>query len=199
MSLSRGKTLRVEVARDEQGAVILRSPAVGVWRAGPRVGQAVLALGAEGASCGVLSILGVDHALLVPKGVAGRVVTRHEAEVSEPEVDYGCALLTLAPLDGAAAQAGAAAVQEDADGLVFRAPMSGRFYLRPAPDKPAFAEAGAVLARGQTVCLLEVMKTFNRLALTGEDLPERVRVLSVVPEDGADISRGDVLLRLEPA
>jgi acetyl-CoA carboxylase biotin carboxyl carrier protein len=77
--------------------------------------------------------------------------------------------------------------------------MSGRFYLRPAPDKPAFAEVGATLTRGQTVCLLEVMKTFNRLALSGDDLPERVKVVAVVPADGEDISRGDVLLRLEPA
>ena len=77
--------------------------------------------------------------------------------------------------------------------------MSGRFYLRPGPDKPAFAELGATLTRGQTVCLLEVMKTFNRLALSGDDLPERVRVVQVVPADGEDVTRGDVLLRLSPA
>lgn len=147
----------------------------------------------------MLSVLGVDYRLLLPPGVAGRVVSRLAAEEREPNVDYGARLLELAPLGGAEAAAAASGQSASAaTGLVFRAPMSGRFYLRPAPDKPAFAEVGATLTRGQTVCLLEVMKTFNRLALSGEDLPERVRVLAVVPADGEDINRGDVLLRLEP-
>ena len=122
------------------------------------------------------------------------------AHEREPNVDYGARLLELLPLEGAAADASASqAGASAATGLVFRAPMSGRFYLRPGPDKPAFAELGATLTRGHTVCLLEVMKTFNRLALSGDYLPERVRVVQVVPADGEDVTRGDVLLRLSPA
>ncbi|MEZ4329466.1 MAG: hypothetical protein R3B40_29820 [Polyangiales bacterium] len=204
MSGGNPKTLRVGVLRDEDGSVTLTSPGVGVWRLGPSVGRALLSGAGAGsgdeASCGVLSVLGVEYRLVLPPGVAGRVVARLFPEQREPTVDYGAKLLQLSPLGGAeAGAAGEKQGQAAATGLAFRAPMSGRFYLRPAPDKPAFAEVGAVLTRGQTVCLLEVMKTFNRLALTGDDLPERVRVLAVVPADGEDINRGDVLLRLEPA
>jgi acetyl-CoA carboxylase biotin carboxyl carrier protein len=197
------KSLTVGVARNDDGSLTLTSPGVGVWRLGPSAGSALLSgtnSAGDQAGVGVLSVLGVEHRLVLPAGVAGRVVSRLSPHEREPHVDFGAPLLRLAPLDGAevvaAAQTDAAT---DAGGLAFRAPMSGRFYLRPAPDKPAFAEVGATLTRGQTVCLLEVMKTFNRLALSGDDLPERVKVVAVVPADGEDISRGDVLLRLEPA
>ena len=54
-----------------------------------------------------------------------------------------------------------------ATGLVFRAPTSGRYYGRSSPDKPAFVTAGDELPAGATVCLLEVMKTFNRVTYSG--------------------------------
>ena len=194
------KKLRVGVLRGDDGSLALTSPGVGVWRLGPAVGAALLSTGGDEVSCGVLSVLGVDHRLVLPAGVAGRVRARLFAHEREPNVDFGARLLTLSPREGAGADASAAQAGISATtGLVFRAPMSGRFYLRPGPDKPAFAEVGATLTRGQTVCLLEVMKTFNRLALSGDDLPERVRVVQVVPADGEDVTRGDVLLRLDPA
>jgi len=77
--------------------------------------------------------------------------------------------------------------------LVFRAPTSGRFYGRPAPDKPPFVTAGAELATGATICLLEVMKTFHRVSFGGE----RARVLAVLVSDGDDVNAGDALLALE--
>jgi biotin carboxyl carrier protein len=164
------------------------------------VGAALVSTSGDDVSCGVLSVLGVDYRLLMPAGVSGRVTGRLFANVREPHVDHGARLLELTPLADANSTASAAQVGANtAAGLVFRAPMSGRFYLRAAPDKPPFAALGDMLTRGQTVCLLEVMKTFNRLALSGDDLPERVRVVQVVPADGEDVTRGDVLLRLEPA
>ncbi len=194
------KKLRVGVLRGDDGSLALTSPGVGVWRLGPSVGAALLSTGGDEVSCGVLSVLGVDYRLVLPTGVAGRVRARLFPHQREPNVDYGARLLELSPLEGAGADASAVLAGAGATtGLVFRAPMSGRFYLRPGPDKPAFAELGATLTRGQTVCLLEVMKTFNRLALSGDDLPERVRVVQVVPADGEDVTRGDVLLRLSPA
>ncbi|MGB5809260.1 MAG: biotin/lipoyl-containing protein, partial [Polyangiales bacterium] len=57
---------------------------------------------------------------------------------------------------------------------------------------------GDTVTRGQTVGLLEVMKTFNRLVYQGNDLPESAVVKAVVPADGDDVVRGDVILALEP-
>lgn len=40
-------------------------------------------------------------------------------------------------------------------------PLPGTFYRRPAPDKPAFKNEGDAVAVGDTVGLIEVMKTFT--------------------------------------
>ncbi|MBW1762694.1 MAG: hypothetical protein JRJ64_14580, partial [Deltaproteobacteria bacterium] len=50
--------------------------------------------------------------------------------------------------------------------------------------------------RGQTVGLLEVMKTFNRLVYQGDTLPEQATVERIVPNEGDDVVRGDVILAL---
>ena len=42
-----------------------------------------------------------------------------------------------------------------------QAPIPGIFYRRPAPDQPAFKNDGDAIARGDTVGLIEVMKTFT--------------------------------------
>ena len=67
--------------------------------------------------------------------------------------------------------------------LSFPSPSSGRFYARPSPDAPPFVAAGDEVKTGQTVAILEVMKTFNRIAYGGTGLPERARITRVVPED----------------
>jgi len=96
-----------------------------------------------------------------------------------------------------AAPASAAKPASDVQGLVFRAPLAGRVYFRPSPDKPRFAEPGDVVARGATVFMLEVMKSFNRIAYGGESLPERARVVSLLIADGADVELGTPILQLE--
>ena len=82
-------------------------------------------------------------------------------------------------------------------GLVFRAPTSGRFYSRSAPGKPAFVNVGDELGPNATVCLLEVMKTFNRVTYGGPGLPERAKVREILVADGADVTAGNPLLALE--
>jgi acetyl-CoA carboxylase biotin carboxyl carrier protein len=58
---------------------------------------------------------------------------------------------------------------------------------------------GDVVTRGQTVALLEVMKTFNRLTYGGDHLPERARVVAVHPRDEDDLDEDDAIFDLEPA
>jgi acetyl-CoA carboxylase biotin carboxyl carrier protein len=87
----------------------------------------------------------------------------------------------------------AGSAETAAAGRAFRAPTSGRFYGRSAPDQPPFIAAGDTLTPGATICLLEVMKTFHRVTYGGE--PARVR--EVLIADGADVNAGDALLSLE--
>lgn len=40
-------------------------------------------------------------------------------------------------------------------------PLPGTFYRKPAPDQPPFKEVGDVVAVGDTIGLVEVMKSFT--------------------------------------
>lgn len=190
-------TMQAGLTRLDDGRIELRAPCVGKWREGPPEG----ALVRPGLPIGYVEILGVVHELVAPEGAAGVVVEEREPQNVRRPVGHDDVLLVLDPkiagqvaaADLAAAEAGSSA------GLTFTAAMSGRFYRRASPDKPAFVEEGAVIEVGHTVCLLEVMKTFNRITYGGPKLPARAKVLRVVPEDGADVDEGDVLLELEPA
>jgi acetyl-CoA carboxylase biotin carboxyl carrier protein len=167
----------------------ITSPAVGIFRSRVTVG----ALVREGEVVGELDVLGRRKPIVVPAGMRGAVVT-----VATQPVDFGAALVTIDPsaLGEAAATAAEASQTTASTGPVFRSPMSGRFYRRSAPDKPAFVEVGTELQLGATVCLLEVMKTFNRVTYGGAGLPERARVEKILVADGDDVNAGDPLLAL---
>lgn len=42
-------------------------------------------------------------------------------------------------------------------------PLPGTFYRKPAPDKPHYKNEGDVVAIGDVVGLIEVMKSFNEV------------------------------------
>lgn len=42
-------------------------------------------------------------------------------------------------------------------------PLPGTFYRRPAPDKPPYKDEGDPVAAGDTIGLIEVMKTFHEV------------------------------------
>ncbi|MCA9582736.1 MAG: hypothetical protein KC416_13145, partial [Myxococcales bacterium] len=91
----------------------------------------------------------------------------------------------------------AKAIADLGPGLFFRAPTSGRFYARPSPDAEPFVVPGQRIRKGDPAGLLEVMKTFNRLSITGDDLPDTLVVKRVIPDDGTDVDEGDPLLEFE--
>jgi acetyl-CoA carboxylase biotin carboxyl carrier protein len=42
-------------------------------------------------------------------------------------------------------------------------PMPGTFYRKPAPDQPSYKEVGDQVAAGETIGLVEVMKSFHEI------------------------------------
>ena len=184
-------------AAADEGTTALSAPEVGLWRDAPPLG-AVLA---PGDSLGAIETLGVVHPLAVPSGAAGAVVEigGDDARARRP-VGYGSLLVRLDPTQGGAAVdvAAAADAAETADGLVFRAPSSGRFYARPSPDRPMFVAVGDIVESGQAVAILEVMKMFSRIPYGGPGLPDKARVERIVPADGDDLEEGDPILVLAP-
>jgi acetyl-CoA carboxylase biotin carboxyl carrier protein len=188
------RTAGLGQADDDQ---VLLSPGVGLVRGLPVAGSWIT----EGTVIGELDVLGVLHVVVAPAGAAGVVAPAER--VGERPVGHGDVLVRLksAELGGlgdAAGRTGATgAATGTAGALLFRSPLSGRFYARPSPDRPDFVKPGDEITTGQTVALLEVMKTFNRLAYGGADLPERARVRAVLVRDEADVEAGTPILELE--
>lgn len=80
------------------------------------------------------------------------------------------------------------------DGLVdVAAPMPGLVYLAPAPSAPRFVEAGARVAAGDTLLLIEAMKSM---------LPVRApvdgTVDAVLATDEEVVAAAQVLVRMRP-
>jgi acetyl-CoA carboxylase biotin carboxyl carrier protein len=176
----------------------LRAPMPGVFV--PRIAQGDLVT--AGSAIGELIVLGRASLLIAPRstGVAATGIAVQLAAPAAHAVGYGDVLVALDPSLSLGANASGdapPAAQPTVDGLVFRAPTSGRFYGRPAPDKPPFVAPGTQLAHGATICLIEVMKTFHRVTYGGSGLPDTARVRQVLVADGDDVNAGDPLLALE--
>lgn len=181
--------------RGERTTIELGAPSPGMFV--PWIAQGDLVT--PGAAIGELVVLGRASALVVPRAGDATGLALQLPPATHP-VGYGDVLVALDPsLHLATGPAGGAtaAGPTAALGLVFHAPTSGRFYGRPAPDKPPFVTEGTELAAGTTICLLEVMKTFHRVTYGGPGLPDTARVRRVLVAEGADVNAGDPLLALE--
>jgi acetyl-CoA carboxylase biotin carboxyl carrier protein len=76
-------------------------------------------------------------------------------------------------------------------GLV-ASPMVGVAYLSPEPGQPPFVTVGAKVAQGQTLLLIEAMKTFNQIRA-----PRAGTVTRILIETGTPVEFGEPLLIVE--
>ena len=184
------------LVQSAEGRTHLLSPSVGLFTRARRRGELLRA----GAEAGVLLTLGRPTRLVVPAGLEGRVLSELPERVCAP-VGYRSVLYELAPI--AAAEPAIPPderAREHGSALLFRATQSGRFYHRPTPDAPPFIAQGSIVADGDPIGLVEVMKTFAHLTYRATSgLPKRARILRILVSDGAEIAEGDPLLELEPA
>ncbi len=181
--------------KTDAGLLEVTAPSVGLVRDLPKVGSLVR----SGMVMGRLEILGQLSDIVAPKGAYGIVTEHAQPEFARAPVGYKTVLVTLDPeaAGSDAAEGLGGAEGTAADGLLLKAPMGGRFYIRPSPDKPPFVKVGDTLGEGTTIGLIEVMKTFNRVTYGGDGLPERAKVKAILVTDDEDIDAGQALLQLE--
>jgi acetyl-CoA carboxylase biotin carboxyl carrier protein len=191
-------SLRLELLLSRQGDVLrLSSPEVGLFTRAIERGAVLV----PRSSAGVLLSLGRTFELAVPAGAGGRVRNDPPDALLAP-VGYGTLLYELEPLgaDAPIAERLDAAPGAGATGLAFRAPCSGRFWLRPSPQDPLFVGVGDMVEDGRTLGLIEVMKTFTHVVYrSGGELPARARVARSCVADGSEVEDGTALFELEPA
>jgi acetyl-CoA carboxylase biotin carboxyl carrier protein len=71
-------------------------------------------------------------------------------------------------------------------------PMVGVAYLAPEPGAAPYISVGARVAQGQTLLLIEAMKTFNQIKA-----PRGGTVTKILIESGAPVEFGEPLLIIE--
>jgi biotin carboxyl carrier protein len=83
---------------------------------------------------------------------------------------------------------------EEPAGTLVKAPVIGVFFRRSSPDQPPLAEPGEPVEAGQTLCVLEVMKTYHEVTA-----PVSGRLEEFLVEDGHVVEYGQPLCRIAPA
>lgn len=71
-------------------------------------------------------------------------------------------------------------------------PLPGTFYRRPAPDKPPYKEPGDLVAKGEVLGLVEVMKSFYEVK---SDVDGTVAQFLI--ENEAAVQAGQPLVEIE--
>ncbi|MBR3675966.1 MAG: acetyl-CoA carboxylase biotin carboxyl carrier protein [Alphaproteobacteria bacterium] len=73
-----------------------------------------------------------------------------------------------------------------------KSPMVGVVYLSSNPNSPTYVKEGDTVAAGDTVCLIEAMKTFNPVKAHKSG-----RVTKVLVETGEPVEYGEPLVIIE--
>ncbi|MGY6627991.1 MAG: acetyl-CoA carboxylase biotin carboxyl carrier protein [Oceanicaulis sp.] len=92
-----------------------------------------------------------------------------------------------APVPAAASAPEAAADPKSHPGAV-NSPMVGTCYLRPSPDADLFKKAGDAVKEGETVLLIEAMKTFNPITA-----PKSGKLIEILVTEAQPVEYGEPL------
>src|SRR5689334_19645777 len=106
------------------------------------------------------SFAGGVQQVMVPAPAAAPV-----AAAPQPSVPSGSAAAAKAPVDDLASNPG-----------TLTSPMVGTAYLSPEPGKPPFAAVGARVSEGQTILIIEAMKTMNQIPAHKSGVISRILV-----------------------
>ena len=81
-------------------------------------------------------------------------------------------------------------VEPAPSGELVRAPLVGTFYAAPAPGAAPFVQIGGQVKKGETLCLIEAMKTMNEVPA-----PCDLIVEELLAADGELVGFGAPLMR----
>lgn len=120
-----------------------------------------------------------------------RVSRQHPAAVVT-QVAAPAPVAAAAPAPAAAAPA--AAPEADPASLpgAVTSPMVGTVYMSPEPDAPAFVKVGDTVNEGDTLLIVEAMKTMNHIPA-----PSSGTVKRIVVSDGSPVEFGTPLMIVE--
>jgi acetyl-CoA carboxylase biotin carboxyl carrier protein len=102
------------------------------------------------------------------------------------------ASLAVAPIVASAGITSAAAPDPAKHPGVVASPMVGTAYLSPEPGARPFVEIGSKVLAGQTLVIVEAMKTMNQIPA-----PRAGVVIQILIEDGQPVEFGEPMMIIE--
>ncbi|HEX4080581.1 MAG TPA: acetyl-CoA carboxylase biotin carboxyl carrier protein [Rhizomicrobium sp.] len=97
------------------------------------------------------------------------------------------------PVDGPQSQRPPSPAKHQSDGHAVTSPMVGTVYTAPEPGKPPFVKKGDSVREGDTLLIVEAMKTMNPIAA-----PRSGFVQEICVQDGQPVEFGQTLIVLAP-
>ena len=122
-----------------------------------------------------------------------RVSRKPPQQIMAPQTVQAAAPALTAAAPVAAPVAGAAPTADPAaDPGAVSSPMVGTVYTSPEPGTPAFITVGSKVSEGDTLLIVEAMKTMNHIPA-----PRGGTIKRILVEDGAAVEFGAPLVILE--
>ena len=81
---------------------------------------------------------------------------------------------------------------DESDGIRIKSPIIGTAYLAPEPGANKFIKVGDKIKKGQTVMIVEAMKTMNHVPSTSDGIVKKILV-----NDGQPVEFGQPLIVLK--
>ena len=80
----------------------------------------------------------------------------------------------------------------EVSGIVVKSPIVGTAYLAPEPGRKKFIEVGKKIKKGDTIMIVEAMKTMNHIPSSSDGVVKEISV-----EDGQPVEFGQKIAVLE--
>ncbi len=135
----------------------------------------------------ILNSTGLTEIEMEQKGVRVRVSKAVTATYQTAPQSYA----PPPPVQAAPLISAPAAPAGDAAGSV-KSPMVGTVYMAASPEAAPFISIGATVKQGQTLLIIEAMKTMNQIPA-----PKSGKVTQIMVDNGSPVEFGEVLLVIE--
>jgi acetyl-CoA carboxylase biotin carboxyl carrier protein len=139
----------------------------------------------------ILNRTGLTEIELDRAGARVRVSKTTNIAVAAPAV-HAAPVAHHAPAPAAAAPVASASAASSEVKDALKSPMVGTVYLSPSPGAAPFVTVGAQVRQGQTVLIIEAMKTMNQIGASKSGT-----VTAIMVENGQPVEFGEALLVIE--
>ena len=126
---------------------------------------------------------------LEKKGVRIRVRRDPAPTATSPVVEVAKTDETLSP----STSQSSSTTSESSQFLTISSPIVGTFYRAPSPDADPYVEEGALVKKGQVLCIVEAMKLMNEIEAEADG-----KVIKILVESTTPVEFGQPLFLIDP-